>query len=43
MQNGSMDWNEVEAGPVVEGEDPILARHSNKDTVEMKIIENNEQ
>ena len=41
-QNGSVDWIEVETGPAVEGADPILIRHSNKDTVEQKIMENNE-
>ena len=41
-QNGSVDWIEVETGPAVEGADPILIRHSNEDTVEQKIMENNE-
>ena len=40
--DGSVDWIEVETGLVVEGADPILIRHSNKDTVEQKIMENNE-
>ena len=41
-QNGSVDWIEVETRPAVEGADPILIQHSNKDTVEQKIMENNE-
>ena len=41
-QNGSVDWIEVETGLAVEGADPILIWHSNKDTVEQKIMENNE-
>ena len=40
-QNGSVDWIEVETGPAVEGANPILIRHSDKDTVEQKIMENN--
>ena len=32
----------METGPAIEGADPILIQHSNKDTVEQKIMENNE-
>ena len=32
----------METRPAVEGADPILIQHSNKDTVEQKIMENNE-
>ena len=41
-QNGSVDWIEVEARLAVEGADLILIQHSDKDTVEQKIMENNE-
>ena len=33
----------MEAGPAVEGTDPILIWHSDKDTVEARIMENNEK
>ena len=39
----SVDWIEVEAGLAVEKTDPILIWHSNKDTVEAKIMENKEK